>query len=420
MTDLVPELLTLKSILIQHKSFHESCFILKHNERVSLPRFERVKNRIHSILRHKESLSFECQNLLPQYEVDDDEYLLSLLTLSILRKENAENETMKEAYLSTFQAMRMLGDAEKNYSVLYTASKRPFVIPDEVKKSPSLYNSLLLEMPDFFLSELYRDYSSSDSLSICKAFKSKPLYYYKSIDNMAPKDGEYKEINLTDGTKLFETKTAYTSQSAKENHIYPVRYVESLALSKIGFNSLSTKILMIGMKEVNSYVPFAYRLSDCYEKQLVEVEEDSVRYRYAVNLSFQHHFDYVKPLCSSLSLLKTYLPYESFDIVVSSVSDSNVGYARKKMEILPSLEKKTFLSHIEEEKKELLEASKFVRKGGILVFVSYSLFKRETKDVISDFLAKNREYVLEEENLVLPDQSDSDLGYYAILRREKK
>ncbi len=420
MNDLVPELLTLKSILIQHKSFHESCFILKHNERVSLPRLERVKNRIYSILRHKETLSFECQNLFPQYERDADESLLSLLTLSILRKEHPEEETMKEAYLSTFETMRMLGDAKKNYSVLYTASLKPFVIPDELKKSPSLYNSLLLEIPDFILSELYRDYSSSDSLSICKVLKSKPMYYYKSIDNTAPKEGEYKEIELADGSKLFETKTAYTSQAAKENHIYPVRYVESLALSRLGFNSLSTKILMLGLKEVNSYIPFAYRLKDCYEKQLVEVEEDSVRYRYSVSLSFQHHFDYVKPLCSSLSLLKTYLPYETFDIVVSSVKDSNVGYARKKMEILPSLEKKTFLSHIDEEKKDLKEASKYVRKGGNLVFVSYSLFRKETKDVISDFLMKNKDYVLEEENMVLSDQSDSDLGYYAILRREKK
>ncbi len=419
MNDLVPELLTLKSILIQHKSFHESCFVLKHNERVSLPRYERVKTRIYSILRHKESLSFECQNLFPQYKADEDEFLLSLITLSILRKEKAEEEKCRDAYLSTFQTMRLSGDGKKNFTLLYSASRNPFVIPEEVKKSPSLYNSLLLEMPDFFLSELYHDYSASESLSLAKAIRTKPMYYYKSIDNAFSEDG-YQKINLSDGTALFESKTACTIEDAKKKRIYPVRYVESVALSKIGVNSLSTKVLLLGLKEVNSYLPFAYRIQDCYEKQLVEVEEDSVRYRYAVNLSFQHHFDYVKPICSSFALIKTHLPYESFDLVVYSAKDSNVGYARKKAEILPSLEKNTFLSSIRKEKEELQEASKFVNKGGMFLFVSYSFFRKETKEVISDFLMKNKDYTLEEEDMILQDKSDSDYGYYAILRREKK
>lgn len=420
MNDLIPELLTLKSILIQHKSIHESMFRLKHNERVSAPRLERVKTRIHYVLKHKESLSFECQNLFSQYKSDEDEFLLLLLTLSLLRNEHAEKEKCEEAYLETFQAMRMSGDGKENFEVIYQASLKPFVIPDDVKKSPSLYNSLLLEMPDFFLSELYHDYSPTESLSIVKSIRKRPLHYYKSIDDKNPTKDGYKEIDLDDGTKLFETKTSYSTKDMKEMNLYPVRYVENIALSKIGFSSLSTKILLLGLKEVNSYLPFAYRLKDCYEKQLVEVEEDSVRYRYAVNLSIQHHFDYVKPLCSSFTLIKTYLPYESFDVVVYSASDSNVGYARKKIEILPSLEKKTFLTNINKEKEELKESSMFVNKGGVLLFIASSFLKKETKEVINDFLMKNKEFTLEDESVILADRSDSDLGYYAILRRKKK
>ncbi len=420
MNDLIPELLTLKSILIQHKSIHESMFRLKHNERVSAPRLERVKTRIHYVLKHKESLSFECQNLFPQYQSDEDEYLLLLLTLSILRNENVEKEKCEEAYLKTFQAMRMRGDSLTNFEIAYQASRKAFVISDEVKNSPYLYNSLLLEMPDFFLSELYQDYSSSESLSIVKSIKKRPFHYYKSVDDKAPTKDGYQEIDLDDGTKMFESKVPCSTKDMKEMNLYPVRYVENIALSKLTFSSLSTKILLLGLKEVNSYLPFAYRLKDCYEKKLVEVEEDSVRYRYAVNLSIQHHFDYVKPLCSSFALIKTYLPYESFDIVVYSASDSNVGYARKKIEILPSLEKKTFLANVSKEKEELNESSLFVNKGGVLLFIASSFLKKETKEVIQDFLMKNKEFTLEDESFILADRSDSDLGYYAILRRKKK
>lgn len=420
MNDLIPELLTLKSILIQHKSIHESMFRLKHNERVSAPRLERVKTRIHYVLKHKESLSFECQNLFSQYQSDEDEYLLLLLALSILRNENAEKEKCEEAYSKTFQTMRMRGDSLTNFEIVYQASRKPFVISDEVKNSPYLYNSLLLEMPDFFLSELYQDYSSSESLSIVKSIKKRPLHYYKSIDDKAPTKDGYQEIDLDDGTKMFESKAPCSTKDMKEMNLYPVRYIENIALSRLSFSSLSTKILLLGLKEVNSYLPFAYRLKDCYEKKLVEVEEDSVRYRYAVNLSIQHHFDYVKPLCSSFALIKTYLPYESFDVVVYSASDSTVGYARKKIEILPSLEKKTFLANISKEKEELMESSMFVNKGGVLLFIASSFLKKETKEVIQDFLMKNKEFTLEDESFILADRSDSDLGYYAILRRKKK
>ena len=420
MNDLIPELLTLKSILIQHKSIHESMFRLKHNERVSAPRLERVKTRIHYVLKHKESLSFECQNLFSQYQSDEDEYLLLLLTLSILRNENAEKEKCEEAYSKTFQTMRMRGDSLTNFEIVYQASRKPFVISDEVKNSPYLYNSLLLEMPDFFLSELYQDYSSSESLSLVKSIKKRPLHYYKSVDDKAPTKDGYQEIDLDDGTKMFESKASCSTKDMKEMNLYPVRYIENIALSRLSFSSLSTKILLLGLKEVNSYLPFAYRLKDCYEKKIVEVEEDSVRYRYAVNLSIQHHFDYVKPLCSSFALIKTYLLYESFDVVAYSASDSNVGYARKKIEILPSLEKKTFLANISKEKEELMESSMFVNKGGVLLFIASSFLKKETKEVIQDFLMKNKEFTLEDESFILADRSDSDLGYYAILRRKKK
>ena len=47
-------------------------------------------------------------------------------------------------------------------------------------------------------------------------------------------------------------------------------------------------------------------------------------------------------------------------------------------------------------------------------------FKKETEEVVSDFLSKRKDFSLEEEKMVLGDASESDLGYYAILRRTKE
>ena len=206
----------------------------------------------------------------------------------------------------------------------------------------------------------------------------------------------------------------------KEKGLYSIHYVENVALSHLGVSPLSSDVLIVGTKDVSSYIPFAYKIKECYQKQLIPVEEDSVRYRYAVNLSFQHHFDYVKPLCSSMDLLKTYLSYDFFEMVVYFAKDSKVGLARRKPEILPSLEKRTFLASVPKEKKELEESAMFVKKGGHLLFVSASFFKKETIEVISDFLSKHKDFSLEEEQMVLGDVSGSDLGYYAILRRTKE
>ena len=206
----------------------------------------------------------------------------------------------------------------------------------------------------------------------------------------------------------------------KGEGLYSVHFVENEAMSHLGVSPLSSNVLIVGTKDVTSYLPFAYKIKECYQKQLIPVEEDSVKYRYAVNLSFQHHFDYVKPLCSSMDLLKTYLSYDSFETVVYFAKDSRVGLARRKPEILPSLEKRTFLTSVSKEKKELEESAMFVKKSGCLLFVSSSFFKKETEEVVSDFLSKRKDFSLEEERMVLGDASESDLGYYAILRRTKE
>ena len=420
MIDFNPELLTLKSILFQHRSFHEAFFRLKINERVSSLRIERAKARASFILRHKESLSFECRNLFPCYDISQDEFLLSLIALSVLRNEKAGEDDVRNAYCATFQSMRMLGDMKKNVAVLLEAAKKPFIIPDELKKSPCFYNSLVLEMPEFFLAELYKDYSLTEALSICRKLRSKTSFYYKSIDNKEVSDTRLNKVALTDGSFLYLSKDPIPTTEMKGEGLYSVHFVENEAMSHLGVSPLSSNVLIVGTKDVTSYLPFAYKIKECYQKQLIPVEEDSVKYRYAVNLSFQHHFDYVKPLCSSMDLLKTYLSYDSFETVVYFAKDSRVGLARRKPEILPSLEKRTFLTSVSKEKKELEESAMFVKKSGCLLFVSSSFFKKETEEVVSDFLSKRKDFSLEEERMVLGDASESDLGYYAILRRTKE
>jgi 16S rRNA (cytosine967-C5)-methyltransferase len=64
----------------------------------------------------------------------------------------------------------------------------------------------------------------------------------------------------------------------------------------------------------------------------------------------------------------------------------------------------------------LRASSSYVREGGILVYSTCTLFRRENEEVTGAFLAENGNFEIETERLLTPETDHSD-GYYVCRMR---
>ncbi len=105
-----------------------------------------------------------------------------------------------------------------------------------------------------------------------------------------------------------------------------------------------------------------------------------------------------------------------FDRVLVDAPCSGLGILRKKPEIrFKTSEQITALYDIQ--KKVLENAARYVKKGGILLYSTCTLNKKENEERLADFLGDGS-FALEAEKLIMPYERDSD-GFY-IARTKRK
>lgn len=83
---------------------------------------------------------------------------------------------------------------------------------------------------------------------------------------------------------------------------------------------------------------------------------------------------------------------ESFDKILLDVPCLGIGVLRRKPDIKWQ-RKKEDVEEITKIQKDILETcSKYLRKGGELVYSTCSIFKKENEDIVEEFLEKNKEF----------------------------
>lgn len=422
MSDFTTELLTLEEILIQHKSFKEAYFHAKMNEKLSDVGCRILKERVLGVLRHYQSLSFECLNLFSKHEKNSEEFLLNLLTLFVLRYEgDTDKNQVVSAYQETIQRLRLAMNASEEKKILLKASELPFAVPEEIKASPFLYNSLRLEVPEFFLRTLSQDFKGELALKIALSLHGKCSRYFmkkNSEDSKALDEELFQKTYLSPEHILYKATKPVSALQVKENGLIPVSYLEACALEKVSLPSVAPNVLICSTKNPSLYLMLSMMTLNSYDGKVIPAFDSSVSYRFSMDLMKKQGISNVYPLLSKSHLLKTYLSYDEFDLVVSCSNDSRTGMSRRNIEILPSLTQKDLEKKTSRQKNELKDASFFVKEGGELLFVSYALDKKETTELIAEFLKENPRFTLVDQAFLFPFETEQEGGYYALLRRK--
>lgn len=425
MFDYIPELLALTEILLEQKNYHQTLFKVSMEEKLSQNGKKRLKEVVYGVLRHYFNLSFECLDLLP-YKKDSEEHILALIALFDLRYHKEYSpEDIKKAYYDAFLKERLLGDRQANFSSLLQAVQKPFKIPSEVKNSPFLYNSLVLELPEFLLHRLAKDFTPKVALSISSYLHKKPMLFFAPIFDEEKQasllaSDDFENISFEDNTVVYRGNKTLSLKECLSKGIYPTTYTETLAYSRLETPSMMPKVMLTGLSEGTQILPLTLKTLDRYQSSLTAVFSSPIAYRSGADIMKKYQLKNVSLINCEIPYIKTYRSIEEYDVVVSFGKDLQIGLSRSNPSILPTLNEKDFLKSKNRQVLDLLEVAQFVKEGGSLLFINHALDKEETNEVIAKFLAKRSDFYLVEKEMVYPSRMDSDGGFYAILKRKMK
>lgn len=160
------------------------------------------------------------------------------------------------------------------------------------------------------------------------------------------------------------------------------------------------------------------KVENSFDGEIASVFYDEVSFRFAKDIEKKYAFKKSQMILSTSALMKTYLPFDSYDFAICFGRDTNIGLSSRKPEVLASLLEKDISKKTKEQYESLLETSFFVKKDGHLLLMNNSILKEEGHDIVMAFLKKNSSFVLEcEENALPDDYYHVDAGYYAIMRK---
>lgn len=108
---------------------------------------------------------------------------------------------------------------------------------------------------------------------------------------------------------------------------------------------------------------------------------------------------------------------EAFDTVLLDVPCTGLGLLGDKPDVRFSKTESDRNAIAETQKRILETCSAYVKRGGILVYATCTISRRENEDQVSAFLAAHPEYTLIGQRQYLPDTDGIDGFYHAVMKR---
>ena len=108
---------------------------------------------------------------------------------------------------------------------------------------------------------------------------------------------------------------------------------------------------------------------------------------------------------------------ESADAVIADVPCSGLGVIRRKPEIKWKPTESVIRELAALQYEILKNASRYVKKGGRIMYSTCTISKEENEDIVARFLERHPDYTIISEQQLFPDSDHSDGFYYCIMKR---
>ena len=298
------------------------------------------------------------------------------------------------------------------------SSDKTKLIPENVSNESIDYLHYRFNIPTWVL-KMWMKHFKGYTYKIVKSI-NKPANHYAIVNNnlMKPEElKEHTELKPTqfDGLYLYDGNVAPKRHSLfKEGKLvtispalyYLLTKLDLDVIRKIGFYSETFNELhlqLMAMLSVNYHMDIIAGTAEAYFQTKKDIEQYKLN---GVNLYDTGH--------SSIITCMSDKVHNFF------VAPKNTDFAefRKTPDYFNRVDQNLLDGYIANQKGALLSASDFVEDGGNLIYLVPTMNKKETVQIIDDFLKEKSGFTLVEQKQFLPfDKYDSTL-FIAILRKE--
>ena len=293
------------------------------------------------------------------------------------------------------------------------------LIPDEFSNESIEYLHFRFNVPVWVL-KMWMKHFKGYTYKIVKSINRPSNHYAIIANSVADKEkllAEHPEVKPTsfEGLYLFDGKVSPKRHSLfKEEKLVEITPAEYYLLSKLDLDVLRG---IATYSEIPSELPLQLMalLSKQYKMELIagtpetlyDAKKDLEQYKLlGVNLYEANHSSIITCLSTKVHTL--------------FVMPKNTNFAefRKTPDYFNRVDQFELDGLIANQKEALINASDFVEENGNLIYVIPTMDKKETVQIVDEFLKERKDFALVEQKQFLPfDKYDSTL-FIAIFRKE--
>ncbi len=294
----------------------------------------------------------------------------------------------------------------------------PF-IPENISKSTNRYLSLRFNTPEWVL-KIFEHYGFGVTYKILKK-NCRPYSSYvrvrtsvKSPENVIKEYPDFKKTNI-EGVLTYEGKTSLRKNPlVKEGVIFKEKPITKELIDTYSIEEPKELFVYNGnadssiLKEIIEH----YGSSIGINMGVPSIE----KYADVTRLIRQKELKNVNFFASSLDSLLVSISRPQ-DLVIAAPDSSNFDLIREQPDYLMHFNKEGMDDLFAKEKETLNECAKFVAEDGLLIYVIYTISKKEGHQTIIDFLANHPDFQFVKEEQRFPYEDGETSVYYAVLKR---
>lgn len=291
------------------------------------------------------------------------------------------------------------------------------LLKDEFNKSYNdLYFSLRFNIPEWIFKLLRKHYGISKAIEVAKNFtKKESTYLYKNpkVEEFKINDQQFEKYN--EELYRFNGNTPIQKNVQVSNNNFLITNLIDYELSKkIKINNLDNVLIYADAKS-NLAINIFNKSNSQNTINLISSDFNKIpkilEY-FRKNKTPNTFYDQCEPEGLEARISR------KVNLALCVPESSSFSNVLISPDYLLNFDMNSLTNIIEKEKRALNEVSTQVLIGGQIIYLTYTLNKKENEEIVSNFIKEHPGYYLKEEKVCWPNQDEHFVGYYAIIGRE--
>lgn len=294
------------------------------------------------------------------------------------------------------------------------------IISENIDKSSPEFLSYRFNTPAWIIKMWQKQYGRGLVFKILKSNYQQSIPTLRvdtnkiSVQELIKKHPELEECPINDLVACKGRCNPKPFEEFKTNKIFFMKMATKYVLDKLPIEPLKKMVVYSDVPN-NIYLDLNARLSQGLNLDLIINHTQS--YFETKKCIEKYHIQGIDLYNTSANTLITCVS-SPVDLVICLPNSSSLDLLRSTPDYFLRIKQDKLDSFIEDEKTALLEASKIVNSNGSLVYMVPTLNKKESVNIIGDFLANNPDFSLEEEKQFFPFENYDSCLYFAILKKQ--